>query len=277
MMRATAASERAKIHDSIKSGGDTLLLSPEDAAIAEKLKTIYPDVATALGSVEANAMRVNDALKTVAGSIESGVTSALTDMMSTGRNASQSFYAMSRSIVRSIDEMVIKMLIVAPVMRALQSSFGGGVNLGVSATTPAAAFAGGTMPMADGGFVSGPGSSRSDSIPARLSNGEFVVNAASTAKHHALLQSINSGSLRGFADGGLVSDVPSLPSTTQIGGTTTHISPSINVNVQGQPGATPAQHAEMGAAIAKAAHESMRGMIGDEIRTQLRPGGIFRQ
>lgn len=32
--------------------------------------------------------------------------------------------------------------------------------------------------MATGGYVSGPGSSTSDSIPARLSNGEFVVNAA---------------------------------------------------------------------------------------------------
>jgi TP901 family phage tail tape measure protein len=33
---------------------------------------------------------------------------------------------------------------------------------------------------ADGGFVSGAGTSRSDSIPAWLSNGEFVMNAAST-------------------------------------------------------------------------------------------------
>jgi len=32
---------------------------------------------------------------------------------------------------------------------------------------------------ANGGYVSGPGGSRSDSIPARLSNGEFVMNAAS--------------------------------------------------------------------------------------------------
>jgi len=32
--------------------------------------------------------------------------------------------------------------------------------------------------MAAGGYVSGPGSSTSDSIPARLSNGEFVMNAA---------------------------------------------------------------------------------------------------
>jgi hypothetical protein len=37
-----------------------------------------------------------------------------------------------------------------------------------------------------------------------LSNGEFVVNAASTARHGALLQSINNGSFSHFADGGAV-------------------------------------------------------------------------
>jgi tape measure domain-containing protein len=46
---------------------------------------------------------------------------------------------------------------------------------------------------ADGGSVRGPGSSTSDSIPAMLSNGEFVVNAASTREHRGLLEHLNSG------------------------------------------------------------------------------------
>ena len=46
---------------------------------------------------------------------------------------------------------------------------------------------------ADGGFVSGPGNSRSDSIPASLSNGEFVINARSTAENRDILEAINSG------------------------------------------------------------------------------------
>jgi tape measure domain-containing protein len=62
----------------------------------------------------------------------------------------------------------------------------------------------GLLGFASGGKVYGPGTSRSDSIPAMLSNGEFVVNAASTARHGALLQSINSGSFSHFADGGVV-------------------------------------------------------------------------
>ena len=60
--------------------------------------------------------------------------------------------------------------------------------------------------MASGGYVVGPGSGTSDSIVARLSNGEFVVNAAATKAHLPLLQAINQryarGGLVGFAGGG---------------------------------------------------------------------------
>lgn len=47
--------------------------------------------------------------------------------------------------------------------------------------------------LADGGYVSGPGGPRDDKIPANLSNGEFVVNAAATAANRPLLEAINSG------------------------------------------------------------------------------------
>jgi hypothetical protein len=42
-----------------------------------------------------------------------------------------------------------------------------------------------------GGFVSGAGTARSDSIPAMLSNGEFVVNSRATAENRSLLEAIN--------------------------------------------------------------------------------------
>jgi hypothetical protein len=54
--------------------------------------------------------------------------------------------------------------------------------------------------LADGGHVRGPGGPRDDMIPARLSNGEFVVNANATARNLPLLHSINA---QRFADGGL--------------------------------------------------------------------------
>lgn len=58
--------------------------------------------------------------------------------------------------------------------------------------------------LALGGMISGPGSGRSDLVPAMLSNGESVINAQSTAMFRPLLSSINAmGGGRRFADGGL--------------------------------------------------------------------------
>ena len=44
---------------------------------------------------------------------------------------------------------------------------------------------GGTLTKATGGYISGPGTSTSDSIPAMLSNGEYVIKAASVRKLEA--------------------------------------------------------------------------------------------
>jgi len=46
---------------------------------------------------------------------------------------------------------------------------------------------------ATGGYVSGEGNGTDDKIPAMLSNGEFVINAAATSKNLPLLEMINNG------------------------------------------------------------------------------------
>lgn len=52
---------------------------------------------------------------------------------------------------------------------------------------------------ATGGWINGPGGPTSDSIPAWLSNGEFVVNASAAKRFGALLEVINRSGGRGFA------------------------------------------------------------------------------
>lgn len=60
--------------------------------------------------------------------------------------------------------------------------------------------------LASGGVVRGAGGSRSDMVPALLSNGESVINAASTQMFRPLLSTINEiGGGRRFATGGVVS------------------------------------------------------------------------
>lgn len=58
---------------------------------------------------------------------------------------------------------------------------------------------------ATGGSVDGPGTGTSDSIPAMLSNGEYVLNARAVDRLGVpFLNGLNTGRLRGFASGGLV-------------------------------------------------------------------------
>lgn len=125
MARAAAASEKARIGSGIKFGTNTALLSPEDVQIAAQLKGLYPDVATALNSVEAAAMRTNSAMRTMSDSIQGNLVSGLTDILDGTKSASQGFRDMGKSVLRAIDEMIIKMLIVAPIARALQSALSG--------------------------------------------------------------------------------------------------------------------------------------------------------
>lgn len=59
--------------------------------------------------------------------------------------------------------------------------------------------------LATGGSVDGPGTGTSDSVPAMLSNGEYVLNAQAVDRLGVpFLNGLNTGRLRGFASGGLV-------------------------------------------------------------------------
>lgn len=96
------------------------------------------------------------------------------------------------------------------------ATFGGAAVAGgiavtatLAATTAAAAVlsgigAGSSIAAAAGGLISGPGGPKDDAIPARLSDGEFVVNAESTKRNLALLEAINRGGMlgQGYAFGG---------------------------------------------------------------------------
>ena len=75
----------------------------------------------------------------------------------------------------------------------------------------------GPVTFATGGYISGPGGPKSDVIPAMLSNGEYVINAAAVQKYGVgAMNAINSGAMPmamgGFAKaryggGGMVSSM----------------------------------------------------------------------
>lgn len=77
----------------------------------------------------------------------------------------------------------------------------------------------------DGGLIVGPGSSRSDSIPTMLSNGEYVINArAVDAIGLSNLDALNRGYIPHFADGGLVGSANNTAPTPQNNSVTLNVS-----------------------------------------------------
>lgn len=101
---------------------------------------------------------------------------------------------------------------------------------------------------AGGGAVHGPGTSTSDSIPARLSRGEWVIKAAAVRKYgHALFYLLNSmrlpakrlrEMLHGFKDGGFAAGpmfrpIP-VPLRMAEGGAVTEALAPVTLNIHGQ-------------------------------------------
>ncbi|WIJ24225.1 tape measure protein [Devosia sp. RR2S18] len=139
---------------------------------------------------------------------------------------------------------------------------------------------GGVVEAATGGLIRGPGTATSDSIPARLSDGEFVVRASQTAKHLDLLRAINDGSIAAFSSGGLVGDGPAVRAANDNlrGANDNGVSMSVtnNIKVEGSAG-TPEQNADLSRRMAKQVENSMRLVVQQELRQAMRPGGVMRK
>jgi hypothetical protein len=193
---AAAAFEKAKTAAAIDFGRQTALLSPDDVQIAQALKGQFADVATSLDSTQAAALRMNQALSQTSSQISGDLTSGLTDIATGAKSAKDGFSDMASAILKDITRMIIQFQIVGPLMRGLQGIFTNGIN--VPGFNPIAGLTG----HADGGLISGPGGPRSDNILARLSPGEFVMNAKATSKFGPLLAAMNGGQIPGFANGG---------------------------------------------------------------------------
>lgn len=111
---------------------------------------------------------------------------------------------MAASFIADTIRVITRMLL----LKAITSAFGGGFGSGggVGDVTSSGIYPS-DLGFASGGFVRGRGSGTSDSIPALLSNGEFIINAAATRRFLPLLRKINSGALR-MATGGWASARP---------------------------------------------------------------------
>lgn len=105
--------------------------------------------------------------------------------------------------------------------QALNAAFVSGAGTIATAITTASSassagkVAGAAVAAATGGLIIGPGTGTSDSIPAWVSNNEFIMKNAAV-RHYGVdfMRAVNSMQLRGFSEGGLVTPIqaPTRPS-----------------------------------------------------------------
>lgn len=117
---------------------------------------------------------------------------AITDWIT----GAQSFGDAMKNILQQLIAQLIQAAIYATIVAACTGGGGGFAARWKGAFGKA---------FASGGSVAGPGTGTSDSVPAMLSNGEYVLNAQAVDRLGVpFLNGLNTGRLRGFASGGLV-------------------------------------------------------------------------
>ena len=199
-------------------------ITPELTAQIGEYATKSAAAATALEQVRQSSQQ-SFALQGFAGN---EIVNALDSMATRGATVSSIFSNLTASLTRAALQATIMgsgpLAGLFGTAAAPGTNMAGGLIGGLfegSANSPAAGAQGPTLAsgglfaslgkllgLSDGGEVRGAGTSTSDSILARLSNGEFVVNAAAASRHRGLLEQINGPGLLGLAGGGFAGIPP---------------------------------------------------------------------
>ena len=145
--------------------------------------------------------------------------SAITDWIT----GAKSFGDAMKSVLQQLISQLIQAALYATIVAACTGGGGGFAARWKGAFGKA---------FATGGSVDGPGTGTSDSIPAMLSNGEYVLNAQAVDRLGVpFLNGLNTGRLRGFASGGLVGSGGAYNRTASVGSSSSSTSNSITLNV----------------------------------------------
>ena len=159
----------------------------------------------------------HDTMKDYALSVADSMSSAMTDIIMGTKSAKDAL----RDMVKTILQNAIKILTQWLAVFAIYSAF----PTFASGMTPADAanktvFGG---KFANGGYISGPGTGTSDSIPAMLSNGEYVLRSSAVDRIGiGALNAMNAGAVPHFADGGSVDDT--IAASAGVGNVTVSVS-----------------------------------------------------
>lgn len=183
--------------------------------------------------------------------------------------AGKSFAEALKNTFDRISTKVLDKLIDAAISGIFSGGAGGGAGI--------FSILGKLFGFADGGYTGQGGKYEPAGVVHR---GEFVMSKAATERIGVgNLEALHRGALRGFADGGLVDAVPAVLASPERynGRGNTAISQSVTVNVQGGSSGNPKEDEAFAERIGRRVQQELRGMVGAEIRQQMRPGGVIRE
>ena len=173
-------------------------VSPEEIKAADEYKLKLDALAV---SADQDALEMGKFKQGLEQSLNADLVNFFTTGIESSANFGDAMKGLASSVVDSLKKMAAQMLANIAIQQMMEAvsmmGFSGG---------------GYVAKYAEGGQVMGPGTGTSDSIPAMLSHGEFVVRSAAVSQPGVLsmLAALNGGGLRGsagprFATGGLVS------------------------------------------------------------------------
>ena len=147
----------------------------------------------------------HDTLVSYATSVAGSMADAMTDFIMGTKSAKDAL----KDMVKSILENAVKILAQWLSLFAVFSIVGDPRLAARNASAALFGTNGGSVVLhkANGGYISGPGTGTSDSIPAMLSNGEYVLRSSAVDRIGiGTLNAMNAGAVPHFADGGSVDD-----------------------------------------------------------------------
>ena len=189
---------------------------------AEQYRTALANTAAAEAQSITSAQQWHDRLKSYAVDVGKNMGNAITDWITGAKTASEAMKDLVKDLIGNSISLMAQWTGIyltflafglgnphAAAQAATKAVFGvdvgrGGSTGGISkGSISVGSYAG----HATGGYISGPGTGTSDSIPAMLSNGEYVLRSSAVDRIGVgTLNAMNAGAVPHFAEGGSVDD-----------------------------------------------------------------------
>lgn len=214
---AEAAAARAQNAADFERSADTFadlvaqaqaIGGPVGAQLRETLAGIAADLEALMPATQGWMAHLLEVANLVTGSLQSGFEGVFSGLLDGTKSLSQGFRDLASSVLASLQQMIARSLAFYAVQQLIGAVSGGRFSTnssGVLVATDAA-----PQLAAGGGLIRGPGGPTDDAIPARLSNGEYVIRAAIVQRFgRGFFDALNAGvAPQRFALGGLVGGAP---------------------------------------------------------------------